>query len=180
MDSDDDQYYVNCYYCGKAGYMFNMVMPIKKQFWHPECYEEWFYIPSQPELSQQEIDEITRDPHAWHKAKAEEFKSVKQATGKHRYLITFTHDPKKCSKEALKDRVKYEMQRKHIVDYTCIFENEEENLHAHAKVITNVLLKHNMHFKTYIKKCGFVDIRKAPFDNGILEYFVEGEIISKN
>lgn len=161
MDTTETElWFFDCFGCKKAGHFDDCVfLPVyhhkKDQPFHLDC------VP----LSEEE-----------------RYKSRKETSGKIAYLITFTIDPKKnVSKEEFEKRVKYEMLRKNIIDYSYIYETgENENLHAHAKVLSAIYIKPSQYFKTYIKKIGRVDVKRITTDNGVLEYFATGEVHSKN
>lgn len=109
-----------------------------------------------PAPSQEEIDEIVRNPFEWLKRKQEEL----NLQGKKKYFITFTKRDE-INSEKFKKRIAFELQRKHVVSFKVCFEHEDQNLHAHALVESNKYLRKNDTFKTYMRNYGFVDLQKV-------------------
>lgn len=114
------------------------------------------------------MKEMINDPHAWHAARKAEIQRLRKENTENKYFITFTWN-NSVLKSLWLSRVKFELSRKYVKSFKAVIEHADSNIHCHALLVTDQSLA-KRHFSTFVKKCGFVDIKHVTSDNGIDQY----------
>lgn len=166
MEMCNDCEWVNCYVCGKAASVEDaLAADGRGRIYHPECYEKI----DVPKLAQRDIDRIISDPFRW----LSEEKSKHNLIERHRFLLTFTRN-EAIDVGVWKNRVRAQLQRKAIKSVKYVLEHKDTNIHCHALVETDKVLR-KREFRAFEKTYGYVDVKNVKKDNGLMDYFTKEE-----
>lgn len=95
------------------------------------------------------------------------------------YLVTFTHDPVKCTKEQWRAGLAKQLTRATLPKGQWAIEHPDTNIHCHVFVPNTTKTICHTNFNSFKSKYGNVDVRTVNQDNGVEAYIgKESEIKS--
>lgn len=141
-----------------------------------ECDRRWLDFETWYQVELAILTEITED-YAGSREAYERAQKVQSNKHKCIYLLTFTRNPKIISKCEWVDKVIVALRYKWVKALNACLEHPDSNIHVHARIETDRYIKKQSDLRTFLKKCGNVDVRLVKTDNGIPDYFT-GEIFT--